>query len=86
MCRSAWTTSSFRLRPRYSSLTAWVRRRDTSIHEKEVLFSLLPVNISDKGCDLYDGLSSYFGDKVEFEGKAARMEVTLVGLPPLLQI
>ena len=67
-------------------MTAWARRRDTSIHEKEVLFSLLPVNVSDEGCDLYDGLSSYFGDEVKFKGKVARMEVTLVGLQPLLQI
>ena len=59
---------------------------DASIHEKEVLFSLLPVNVSDEGYDLYDGLGSYFDDAVEFEGKAARMEVTLVDLPPLLQI
>ncbi|TFY55421.1 hypothetical protein EVG20_g9326 [Dentipellis fragilis] len=57
-----------------------------SIHEKEDLFSLLPVNVSDEGYDLYDGLSGYFDDVVEFESKKARMEVALVDLPPLLQI
>ncbi|TFY78461.1 hypothetical protein EWM64_g5551 [Hericium alpestre] len=57
-----------------------------SVHEKEDLFSLLPVNVSDEGYDLYDGLSRYFDDVVEFESKKARMEVTLVDLPPVLQI
>jgi ubiquitin carboxyl-terminal hydrolase 25 len=57
-----------------------------SVHEREDLFSLLPVNVSDEGYDLYDGLSGYFVDYVEFEKKKARMEVTLVDLPPILQI
>ncbi|KAJ7204386.1 hypothetical protein GGX14DRAFT_646865, partial [Mycena pura] len=57
-----------------------------SIHEKEDLFSHLPVNVTDEGIDIYDGLSGYFDDVVEFEGKRARMEVTLVETPPLLQI
>ncbi|KAJ7492270.1 hypothetical protein FB451DRAFT_524690 [Mycena latifolia] len=58
----------------------------SSIHEKEDLFSHLPVNVTDDGVDIYDGLSGYFDDVVEFEGKKARMEVTLVETPPLLQI
>lgn len=58
----------------------------SSIHEKEDLFSHLPVNVTDDGVDIYDGLSSYFDDVVEFEGKTARMEVSLVQIPPLLQI
>lgn len=58
----------------------------SSIHEKEDLFSHLPVNVTDDGIDIYDGLSGYFDDVVEFEGKKARMEVTLVETPPLLQI
>lgn len=57
-----------------------------SIHEKDDLFSHLPVNVSEEGFDIYDGLSRYFDDTVEFEGKKARMEVSLVDLPPLLQI
>ncbi|KAF9566903.1 cysteine proteinase [Agrocybe pediades] len=57
-----------------------------SIHEKEDLFSHLPVNVTDDGVDIYDGLSGYFDDVVEFEGRKARMEVTLVELPPVLQI
>ncbi|KAJ7269369.1 hypothetical protein B0H12DRAFT_34857 [Mycena haematopus] len=58
----------------------------SSIHEKEDLFSHLPVNVTDDGIDIYDGLSRYFDDVVEFEGKDARMEVSLVETPPLLQI
>ncbi|KAF8913232.1 hypothetical protein CPB84DRAFT_1888891 [Gymnopilus junonius] len=58
----------------------------SSIHEKEDLFSHLPVNVTNDGVDIYDGLSGYFDDIVEFEGRKARMEVTLVDLPPILQI
>jgi ubiquitin carboxyl-terminal hydrolase 25/28 len=61
-------------------------RSRSSVHEKEDLFSHLPVNVADDGVDIYDGLSGYFDDVVEFEGKKARMEVTLVEMPPLLQI
>jgi ubiquitin carboxyl-terminal hydrolase 25/28 len=57
-----------------------------TVNEKEDLFSHLPVNVSDEGYDLYDGLSGYFYDMVEFEGKKAIMDVTLVELPPILQI
>ncbi|KAG6331492.1 hypothetical protein ID866_7597 [Astraeus odoratus] len=62
------------------------RRSRSSIHEKQDLFSHLPVNVSDSGIDIYDGLSGYFDDTVEFEGSKARMDVSLVELPPLLQI
>ncbi len=58
----------------------------SSIHEKEDLFSHLPVNVANDGIDIYDGLSGYFDDVVEFQGRKAKMEVTLVDLPPLLQI
>jgi ubiquitin carboxyl-terminal hydrolase 25 len=61
-------------------------RHKYSIHEKEDLFSHLPVNVATDGVDLYDGLCGYFDDVVEFEGKKAHMEVSLVDLPPLLQI
>jgi len=50
------------------------------------LFSHLPVNVTNDGIDIYDGLAPYFDDFVEFEGKKARMEVSLVDLPPVLQI
>lgn len=53
---------------------------------KDDLFSHLPVQVSDEGFDLYDGLGSYFQDNVEFEGKKATMEVTLLDLPQVLQI
>ena len=61
-------------------------RHKYSIHEKEDLFSHLPVNVAIDGVDIYDGLSGYFDDVVDFEGKKARMEVALVDLPPILQI
>ncbi|KAI0363306.1 cysteine proteinase [Pilatotrama ljubarskyi] len=58
----------------------------SSIHEKEDLFSHLHVNVADEGFDIYDGLARYFDDVVELEGQKKRMEVSLVDLPPLLQI
>lgn len=57
-----------------------------SVHEKEDLFSHLPVNVMEDGVDIYDGLSRYFDDVVEFQGTKARMEMSLVDLPPLLQV
>jgi ubiquitin carboxyl-terminal hydrolase 25/28 len=73
------------LRQRLTQVPAQ-RRPKTSTHEKEDLFSHLPVNVADNGFDIYDGLSGYFDDVVDYEGEKARMEVTLVDLPPLLQI
>ncbi|KAG6840763.1 hypothetical protein C0991_004548 [Blastosporella zonata] len=58
----------------------------SSVHEKEDLFSHLPVNVTNDGVDIYDGLSGYFDDVVEFNGEKRRMEVSLVDLPPVLQI
>lgn len=62
------------------------RRHQSSIHEKEDLFSHLHVNVSEEGYDLYDGLSRYFDDVVEFEGVKKRMDVSLIDLPPILHI
>lgn len=61
-------------------------RSKSSLHEREDYFSHLPVNVSEESFDLYDGLSGYFDDVVEFEGTKAKMEVSLVELPPILQI
>ncbi|KAG6831963.1 hypothetical protein H0H87_003298 [Tephrocybe sp. NHM501043] len=58
----------------------------SSVHEKEDLFSHLPVNVTNDGVDIYDGLSGYFDDVVEFNGEKRRMEVSLMELPPVLQI
>ncbi|KAF8665383.1 hypothetical protein AX16_000402 [Volvariella volvacea WC 439] len=58
----------------------------SSVHMKEDLFSHLPVNVANDGIDIYDGLSGYFDDVVEFQGKKHHMQVSLVELPPLLQI
>ncbi|KAG2149405.1 hypothetical protein BD769DRAFT_1624093 [Suillus cothurnatus] len=74
-----------KLRQRLTQVAAQ-RHSRTSTHEKEDLFSHLPVNVADNGFDIYDGLSGYFDDVVDYEGEKARMEVTLVDLPPLLQI
>lgn len=62
------------------------RQSRASVHDKTDLFSHLPVNVAEDGIDIYDGLSGYFDDVVEFQGKKARMEMSLVELPPILQI
>jgi ubiquitin carboxyl-terminal hydrolase 25 len=62
------------------------RASRSSVHEKEDLFSHLPVNVSQEGYDIYDGLGGYFDDVVDLGGKKMRMEVTLMDLPPVLQI
>ncbi|KAG8711513.1 ubiquitin-specific protease ubp2 [Ceratobasidium sp. 423] len=61
-------------------------KRLMTVNEKEDLFTHLPVNVSDEGFDLYDGLSGYFEDEVEYGGRRSRMEVSLLDLPPILQI
>lgn len=67
-------------------LTPDQRKSRGLVTEKQDLFSHLPVNVADSGIDIYDGLSRYFDDLVDYEGGKARMEVSLVELPPLLQI
>lgn len=61
-------------------------RSKSSTHEREDYFSHLPVNVSEESFDLYDGLSGFFDDVVEYEGTKAKMEVSLIDLPPILQI
>ena len=63
-----------------------VRKNKSSTHEREDYFSHLPVNVSEENFDIYDGLSGYFDDMVDYEGGKARMEVSLLELPPILQI
>jgi ubiquitin carboxyl-terminal hydrolase 25/28 len=53
---------------------------------KEDVFSHLSINVSDGKLDLYDGLSEYLSDTVEYQGKQAKMDVELLELPPILQI
>ena len=55
-------------------------------HAKEDLFSHLPVSVSDDGTDLYDGLSRYMDNAVEYQGRKARMKVSVVELPSILQV
>jgi len=62
------------------------RQSRASVHDKTDLFSHLPVNVTEDGTDIYDGLSGYFDDVVDFQGEKARMEMSLVKLPPILQI
>ncbi len=62
------------------------KNHKASTHEREDHIAHLPVNVSDEQFDLYDGLSGYFDDVVEFNEAKARMEVSLVDLPPILQI
>ncbi|KAJ7597723.1 hypothetical protein C8J56DRAFT_920783 [Mycena floridula] len=56
------------------------------IDPKVELFSHLPVNVDEEGFDLYDGLGRYFDDVVEYEGQRVPMQMSLIDLPPLLQI
>ncbi|KAI0299946.1 hypothetical protein BC826DRAFT_906094 [Russula brevipes] len=60
--------------------------RALSTHETENVFSILPVSVSDEGYDLYDGLSSYFYSTAQLDANTVSMEITLVDLPPVLQI
>lgn len=60
--------------------------RALSTHETENVFSILPVSVSDEGYDLYDGLSSYFHSTAQLYSNTVSMEITLVDLPPVLQI
>ncbi|EJD03499.1 cysteine proteinase [Fomitiporia mediterranea MF3/22] len=64
------------------------KKSKSSMHEREDYFSHLPVNVSEESFDLYDGLSGYFAmeDDVDFEGTRAKMNVSLVELPPILHI
>lgn len=60
--------------------------RANSTHDSENVFSILPVSVSDEGYDLYDGLSSYFHSTAQLDSNTVSMEITLVDLPPVLQI
>lgn len=44
------------------------------------------MNVAEDGFDLYDGLGRYFDDIVEYEGEKVPMQLSLVDLPPLLQV
>ncbi|KAK7040147.1 ubiquitin-specific protease ubp2 [Paramarasmius palmivorus] len=57
-----------------------------TIHAKEDLFSHLHVNVAEDGFDIYDGLGRFFDDTIEYEGQRVPIEVSLLKLPPLLQI
>ncbi|KAF8259478.1 hypothetical protein EI94DRAFT_1834394 [Lactarius quietus] len=60
--------------------------RAMSTHDSENVFSILPVSVSDEGYDIYDGLSSYFHSTAQLDSNTLSMEITLVDLPPVLQI
>lgn len=53
----------------------------------EEKFSSLLVDVAEEGRDLYDGLDTVFDDAmVDIEGKQARRTVSLVDVPPILQV
>ncbi|KAH9019483.1 hypothetical protein EDB85DRAFT_2153698 [Lactarius pseudohatsudake] len=60
--------------------------RAVSTHDSENVFSILPVSVSDEGYDIYDGLSNYFHSTAQLDSNTVSMEITLVDLPPVLQI
>lgn len=53
---------------------------------KEEVFTNFTVSVVDDGTDLYDGLSRCFYDIVDVKEGKARREVSLLTLPPLVQI
>ena len=54
---------------------------------KEDPFLSLLVDVAEDGRNLYDGLDVVFDDAlVDIEGKRARRRITLIDVPPLLQI
>jgi ubiquitin carboxyl-terminal hydrolase 25/28 len=57
------------------------------LRTKEELFFSLLVDVAEEGRNVYDGLDSVFDDSVvEIEGKQARRRISLVDVPPILQI
>jgi len=72
----------------YGKLRQRVTSDDESsaAHMRDDPFAHIHVNVGDEGFDLYDGLGGYFADEVEYEGRMAKMDVTLVELPQLLQV
>lgn len=76
-------SSEFRLF--YGKMRQNVLAKDENL-EKEDLFSHLPVNVSQEGYDLYDGLSQYFYDVVDYKDQKVPMQLSIVSLPPLLHV
>lgn len=57
------------------------------VRTKDEEFPYLLVDVAEEGRDLYDGLDVVFDDAmVTIDGKDARRRVTLVDVPPVLQI
>ena len=69
----------------YGKIRQNVLAKDENL-EKEDLFSHLPVNVAEEGFDIYDGLSQYFFDVVEYKNQKVPMQLSIVSLPPLLHI
>ncbi|KAF8485668.1 hypothetical protein F5888DRAFT_1763533 [Russula emetica] len=66
--------------------SALLKLTDIVNPRKRNVFSILPVSVSDEGYELYDGLSSYFHSTAQLYSNTVSMEITLVDLPPVLQI
>ncbi|KAK0537492.1 ubiquitin-specific protease ubp2 [Tilletia horrida] len=52
---------------------------------KREIFTLIPIDITHEGCDVYDGLDNFFDDE-QIEGSNVRRTVTLQEPPAILQI
>ncbi|CAD6886734.1 unnamed protein product [Tilletia controversa] len=52
---------------------------------KREIFTLIPIDITHEGCDVYDGLDNFFDDEY-IEGANVRRTVTLQEPPAILQI
>ncbi|KAE8231144.1 hypothetical protein CF326_g3845 [Tilletia indica] len=52
---------------------------------KREIFTLIPIDITHEGCDVYDGLDNFFDDE-HIEGSNVRRTVTLTEPPAILQI
>jgi ubiquitin carboxyl-terminal hydrolase 25 len=65
---------------------AGVDKGKKPLDPKVDLFAHLLVNVAEEGFDLHDGLGRFFDDVVEFEGEHVPMQMSLIDLPPLLQV
>ncbi|KAF8257036.1 hypothetical protein EI94DRAFT_1774682 [Lactarius quietus] len=55
-------------------------------HTIQKTFFYTSCQVSDEGYDIYDGLSSYFHSTAQLDSNTLSMEITLLDLPPVLQI
>lgn len=62
-------------------------KADAKMSVKEEEFAYLLVDVAEEGRDLYDALDNVFDEsQVDVDGGSARRRVSLLALPPILQI